>query len=63
MAQGEGTASGVSGCLSRLSIRLLISVQVMISWFVSSSPSSGSGLTAWSLLGILALPLSLKINK
>ena len=30
-----------------------ISAQVMISQFVGSSPTSGSVLTAWSLLGIL----------
>ena len=39
---------------SQLSIRLLISAQVTISWFVSWSPESGSALTAWSLLGILS---------
>ena len=58
--------------LSRLSIQLWISGLVMISQFMSSSSTSGSVLTAWSLLGILALPLSspppahilsLKINK
>ena len=32
--------------------------QVVISLFVSSSPSSGSALTVWSLLGILSLSLS-----
>ena len=32
--------------------------QVMISWFMSSSPASGSVLTAQSLLQILCLPLS-----
>ena len=67
----------VPGWLSLLSLRLLISAQVMISWLVGSSPTSGSVLTAWSLLGIslspsLPLPLlflslcpslSLKINK
>ena len=37
----------------------LVSAQVMISQFVSSSPTSGSALTAWNLLGILSLPLSL----
>ena len=31
------------------SVKLLTSAQVMISWFVSSSPVSGSGLTAWGL--------------
>ena len=43
---------------SRLSVRLLISAQVMISQFVSSSPASGSVLMVQSLLGILSLPLS-----
>ena len=42
---------------SQLSIQLLISAQVMISRFTSSSPASGSVLTARSLLGILPLPL------
>ena len=40
-----------------LSVHLLISAQVAISPFVSSSPSSGSVLTAQSLLGILSLSL------
>ena len=39
----------------------LISAQVVISCFVGSSPSSGSVLTARSLLGIL-LPLSLPLS-
>ena len=30
----------------------------MISWFMRLSPTSGSALTVWSLLGILSLPLS-----
>ena len=34
-----------------------------ISQFVSSSPASGFVRTAPSLLGVLSLPLSLKINK
>nr|XP_060485931.1 MICOS complex subunit MIC13 isoform X2 [Panthera onca] len=46
------------------------SAQVTISWFVSSSPTSGFTLTEWSLLGMLTLsfclslplPYSLKIN-
>ena len=58
-------------CVAQLSIWLLISAQVMISRFVRLSPTSGSALTVWSLLGILSLPLSLpspvhylsKINK
>ena len=53
---------GASGWLSRLSIRLLMSAQVMISWFVGSSPAWGTALTAWSLLGILSLPLSLSLS-
>ena len=44
-------SSGRSTCL-------LISTQLMISGFMRSSPASGSALTAWSLLGILSLPLS-----
>ena len=51
--------SGVPGRLSRLSLRLLISSQAMISRFVSSSPVSGSALTVRSLLGILSLSPSL----
>ena len=49
---------GAPGWLSQLSIQLLTSVQVVISWFVSLSPTSGSALTAQSLLGILSLSLS-----
>ena len=58
------------GGLRRLSVRLLVSAQVMISQFVGSSPASGSVLTARSQLGILSLSLpsparslSLKVNK
>ena len=36
----------------------LISAQVMISWLVRWIPASGSALTAWRLLEILSLPLS-----
>ena len=50
---------GVPGWLSRLSIRLLILAQVMISRFGSSSPTSASVLVVQSLLGILSLPLCL----
>ena len=39
--------------LSWLSVPLLISAQVLISRFVSSSPMSSSALRAWSLLGLL----------
>ena len=50
---------GAPGRLSRLSIRLFISAQVVSSWFVSLGPISGSTLTVQSLLGILSLSLSL----
>ena len=52
---------GVPGCLSQLSVRLLIWVQVMISQFVGSSPVLGCELTVRSLLGVLCLSLSLPI--
>ena len=57
----EQKSPGAPEWLSRLSARLLVSVQVMISWFMSSSPALGSVLTAWSLLGILSLPPSLSL--
>ena len=47
--------------LSWLSVRLLISAQIVILPFMSSSPISGSVLTAQSLLQILCLPLSLPL--
>ena len=47
------------GWLSRWSIWLLVLAQVMMSQIVSLSPELSSVLTAWSLLGILSLPLSL----
>uniref|UniRef100_A0A8C9M7V4 Amino acid transporter heavy chain SLC3A2 n=1 Tax=Panthera tigris altaica TaxID=74533 RepID=A0A8C9M7V4_PANTA len=50
---------GAPRWLSRLSNQHLISLQVMISWFMSLIPMSGSVLTAWNLLGILILLLSL----
>ena len=49
---------GAPEYFSWLSIQLLISAQVMISWFVSSSPALGSMLTAWGLLGFLSPSLS-----
>ena len=55
----EQRSPGAPEWLSWLSARLLVSVQVMISWFMSSSPALGSVLTAWSLLGFLSLPPSL----
>ena len=51
-------AIGAPGWLNQLSIHLLISAQVMISQFVSSSPKSGFALTVRRLLGILSLSLS-----
>ena len=45
----KGIPWGTWGGLSWLSIRLLISAQVTISRFTSSSPASGSVLTVWSL--------------
>ena len=39
----------------------MISAQVTISQFMGSSPTSGSALTVWSLLGILSLSLSLPL--
>ena len=39
------------------SVKQLTWAQVMISWFVSSSPVSGPGLTAWSLFQALSLSL------
>ena len=75
--EDKKTISGVLRWLGRLSVWLLILAQVMISRFARLSPELGSVLSAWSLLGILALPhsvplpcsltctlsLSLKINK
>ena len=55
--------TGAPGCLSRLGIWFLVLAQIMISWFLSLSPASGSVLTVWSLLGILCLCLSLSLSK
>ena len=57
----ESSFLGVPGWLNRLSVWLLVSAQVMISWFMGLSPSSGSVITAWSLLGILSFSLSLSL--
>ena len=46
---------GEPGWLSGLSIQLLVSAQVTISWFIGSSPGLASALTVWSLLWILSL--------
>ena len=48
---------GAPGWLSRLSVRLLVLAQVVISWFTSSSPALASALAVQSLLGILSLSL------
>ena len=44
------------------SIKRLPSAQVMISWFVGSSPALGSVLTVRSLPGILSLSPSLSLS-
>ena len=57
---------GLPGWLSQLRVQLLISAQVMISWYVGWSLVLGSVLTSQSLLGVLSLcpsyALALKIN-
>ena len=50
--------TGAPQWLRWLSIQLLILAQGTISWFVSSSPTSGSLLSAKSPLSILCVPLS-----
>ena len=50
---------GAPGWLGQLSIRLLISAQVMISRFLGSNPATGPTLAACSVLRILSLHLSL----
>ena len=57
----EKLGPGMPGWLSRLSIQLLVSAQVMLSQFVRLSPKSGSVLTAQSLLGILSFSLCLSL--
>ena len=54
--QKKDTIPGVPGWLSWLSIRFLITAQVVMSQFVSSSLTSGS-----VLLEILSLPFSLPL--
>ena len=53
------------GWLSGLSIRLLMTAQVMISWFMGSSPASVSVEPAWDSLSLSLCPslLFLKLNK
>ena len=54
--------SRAPGRLSRLSIRLLVSAQVMIARLVCLSPAWGSVLIARSLLEILSFHLSLSLS-
>ena len=49
---------GAPWWLSWLSIRFLVSAQVVISWFVGLSPALGSTLVILGLLGILSPSLS-----
>ena len=49
----------VAGWLRQLRVQLLISPQDMTSLSIGSSPTLGSALRVWSLLGILSLSLSL----
>ena len=54
--------SGAPGWLSQFSVGLLISVQVMISWFMGLSPTSGSHNQHRAYLGFcLSPPLSLPL--
>ena len=55
----EWRVSRVPGWLSRLKHPTLVSAQGMTSRFVGLSPTLGSTLAMWSLLGILSLSLSL----
>ena len=56
--QCERGHGGAPGWLSRLSVQLLVLAQVMILRFVSSRPTWGCVLIAWSLLVILSPSLS-----
>ena len=59
----KATRPGAPRWLSRLGVRVLISAQVTSLWLVGSKPVSGSVLTTWSLLEILALSsLSLSLS-
>ena len=49
---------GVPGWIRWLSIQLLISAQVVISWFMGLSPTLGSVLTVQSLVEIFPLSVS-----
>ena len=63
-AAGSWKRQGVDGSLETLEAvgGPWISAQVMISWFMCLSPTSGSVLTVRSLLGILSLSLSLSLS-
>ena len=54
----EDLPRGAPGGPGRLSVWPLAAAQSLISWFVGSSPTSGSVLIVQSLLGILRLLLS-----
>ena len=54
----ESPGTGAPEWLSWLSIWLLVAAQVMVSQFVGLSPTLGSVLAVWSLLGILSPSLS-----
>ena len=58
----ERNSHWAPGWLSKLNVELLISAQVMISQFMSLSPTSGSVLTVWGLLGILSFSFSLSLS-
>ena len=55
---GFNRCLGAPGWFSWFTVRLSVSAQVIISWFVGLSLALGSGMTAQSLLGILSLSLS-----
>ena len=57
----QGLICRTPAWLSQLYTRLLILAQVAISWFVRTSPPSGSALIAQDLLRILSLPHSLPL--
>ena len=55
----ENPEVGAPGWLSRLSIRLSISAQIMISWFMGSSPTLGSVLSLEPAWASSSFPVSL----
>ena len=54
----KSTQNGLRNVWVAQSVKHLTSAQVMISWFMSSNPTSSSLLSAQSLLQIFCLPLS-----